>query len=125
WWSEPEPGGSTPGVSGRLDLGDERLPTTSETDVVAMNVYGLEMHPFITQVALYNVFTDAPQSAGGDMEFVPSTGPGGGPIFGPGGGGTSGPVTIDFDTDLGGNSDFVGQVLSVQIANPYSTDIVV
>lgn len=128
WWSQPETLGSSapPGVSGRLDFGDSRLPSgLTETDGVgAMNVYGLEVHPFITQVSLYNVFTDAPNAAGGDMEYVPPTGPGGGPIFGPGGGGGAQPITIDFDTSTS-NADFVGQVLAVQLSNPYTTDIVV
>ncbi|MEQ9095139.1 MAG: hypothetical protein RIE32_02630 [Phycisphaerales bacterium] len=126
WWSQPEMLGSSspPGVSGRLDFGDERLPQGGETGgVEAMNVYGLEVHPFITQVSLYNVFTDAPNSAGGDMEYVPPSGPGGGPIFGPGGGGGAQPITIDFDTSTS-NPDFVGQVFAVQLSNPYTTDIV-
>ncbi|MEQ8315947.1 MAG: hypothetical protein RIE77_08730 [Phycisphaerales bacterium] len=128
WWSQPEVLGSSapPGVSGRLDFGDARLPAgLIETDgVAAMNVYGLEVHPFITQVSLYNMFTDAPEAVGGDMEYVPPTGPGGGPIFGPGGGGGAQPITIDFDTSTS-NTDFVGQVLAVQLSNPYTTDIVV
>lgn len=126
WWSEPEPSTTNPGVSGRLDMGEERLPTPADNKgVVAMNVYGLEVHPFITQVSLYNIFTDTPEAAGGDAEYVPPTGGGGGTIFGPGGGGTSNPVTIDFDTDPAGNDDFVGQLFAVQLTNPYTTDIVV
>lgn len=127
WWNQPEPTSSNPGVSGRLDLGDERLPSGAEAGgVVAMNVYGLEVHPFITQVSLYNIFTDAPADEGGDTEFVPSTGPGGGPIFGPGGAGSN-PITIRFDVNPApnGNSDFVGQVFAVQLTNPYTTDILV
>lgn len=127
WWTEPPPAGGTGpfGQSGRLDLGEERLPqTTAEASgVLAMNVYGLEVHPFITQVSLYNIFTDSPEAApsDGDAEYVPPTGPGGGPVFGPGGAGSN-PITVEFDTDLS-NSDFVGQVFAVQLTNPYTTDI--
>lgn len=132
WWNQPEPTSSNPGVSGRLDMGDERLPSGTEAGgVVAMNVYGLEVHPFITQVSLYNIFTDSPEEAPsqGDAEYEPPTGPGGGgTIFGPGGGASSNPITIDFETSTSpsnNNSDFVGQVFAVQLANPYTTDIVV
>lgn len=126
WWSQPEDatGSAPPGVSGRLDFGDERLPlgTTEAENVAAMNVYGLEAHPFITQVVLYNVFTD---SASEMSEYVPPSGGGTGPIFGPGGGGGAQPITIDFTTDPSNNDDFVGQIFAVQLTNPYSTDIVV
>jgi|GEM_PF-4245642 len=126
WWSEPEPGTSTPGVSGRLDMGEERLATaTDNRGVVAMNVYGLEVHPFITQVSLYNIFTDAPEAAGGDAEYMDPGPGGGGTIFAPGGGASNNPVTIDFDTDPASNDDFVGQLFAVQLTNPYTTDIVV
>ncbi len=125
WWSEPEPTSSNPGVSGRLDMGDERLPVDAAgtQGVLAMNVYGLEVHPFITQVSLYNVFTDSPADApsSGDSEYIDPGAGGGGTIFAPGGGANN-PITINFDTDLG-NSDFVGQVFAVQLTNPYTTDI--
>ncbi|UYV14071.1 MAG: hypothetical protein NCW75_07210 [Phycisphaera sp.] len=128
WWNQPEPMSSNPGVSGRLDMGDERLPSGADAGgVIAMNVYGLEVHPFITQVSLYNIFTDSPEDAPsqGDAEYDPPTGGGGGPIFGPGGG-SSNPVTIDFEINTSpsdNNSDFVGQVFAVQLTNPYTTDI--
>lgn len=121
WWSEPETVGGPIGIGGRLDLGDERLPDASDVNgVVAMNVYGHEMHPFITQVSLYNIFTDSPPRAGGDDEYVPPD-PGGGGV--PGLGTSSDEeITIDFDT-VGTNSDFVGQVLAVQLSNPFTRDI--
>lgn len=127
WWSEPEPASSNPGISGRLDMGDERLPVDAAgtQGVVAMNVYGLEVHPFITQVSLYNIFTDAPEAVGGDQDFMDPGPGGGGTIFAPGGGSSANNiVTIDFDTDQG-NADFVGQLFAVQLTNPYSTDIIV
>lgn len=118
WWSQPEPGGTNAGVSGRLDFGDERLPAGSQADgVVAMNVYGLEVHPFITQVSLYSIYSD---STTGESEYVP---PGSGGVFGPSGSDSS-PITIDFDTSTS-NDDFIGQVFAVQLSNPYTTDIVV
>lgn len=128
WWNQPQPTSSNPGVSGRLDMGDERLPSGTEAGgVVAMNVYGLEVHPFITQVSLYNIFTDTPEDEGGDAEYEVPTGPGGGTIFGPGGGASSNPVTINFDVNpaVNGNPDFVGQLFAVQLTNPYTTDILV
>ena len=118
WWSEPR--GGTAGVSGRLDLGDDRLPEASDVDgVVAMNVYGHEVHPFITQVSLYNIFTDAPPRAGGDDEYIP---PGAGSGIPGLGTGTAAEITIDFDTNTA-NSDYIGQVLAVQLSNPYTEDI--
>jgi hypothetical protein len=122
WWSEPEPTSANPGVSGRLDMGDERLPVDAAgtQGVLAMNVYGLEVHPFITQVSLYNVFTDATVAAGGDMDWTPPGSGSGGPIFAP----PDQKITIDFETNST-NSDFIGQVFAVQLTNPYTTDITV
>lgn len=120
WWSEPQNPGGPAGISGRLDLGDDRLPLASEVDgVVAMNVYGHEVHPFITQVSLYNIFTDSPPRAGGDDEYVPPDPGGGAPGLGTS---TDEAITIDFDISST-NSDFVGQVLAVQLSNPYTQDI--
>jgi len=122
WWSEPEmAGGSTPGVSGRLDLGDDRLPDPADVSgVEAMNVYGLEAHPFITQAALFNLFTDA-NSTVGDDEFVPPPPPGGGgPIISPSP--PLQPITLDTTADSA-NADYLGQVLAVQLTNPYTTPV--
>lgn len=127
WWNDVTGigSGTTPqSESGRLDLGESRLPSgiASSAPIWAMNVYGLEVHPFITQVSLYNVFSDS-VPPDGDQEYM-GPGTGGGTGLGTSGG-SSNPITIDFATDPGGNSDFVGQVFAVQLTNPYTTDIVV
>ncbi|MFI4881735.1 MAG: hypothetical protein ACIAQU_04030 [Phycisphaerales bacterium JB064] len=119
WWTMPEPTSSNPGVSGRLDLGDARLPSgpAESLGVAAMNVYGLEVHPFITQVSMYNVYTDSDE---GDYEGPPPGSGTGGGVFGPGAGTFW--ITMDFDTDFA-NVDYIGQIFAVQLSNPYTTDI--
>ncbi|MEO1007600.1 MAG: hypothetical protein AAFX79_03475 [Planctomycetota bacterium] len=120
WWSEPN-------ESGRLDFGDARLPDTPppalSAPVEAMNIYGLERHPFITQVALYSVFTDAESDrAGGpgdDDGICMPMGGGGGPIFAPS---EDQEVTIDLATQAG-NPDYIGQVFAVQVTNPYASPV--
>lgn len=119
WWSMPQPSGTGIGVSGRLDFGDTRLPSgvTETSGVTAINVYGLEVHPFITQVSMYNVYSDSDE---GDYEGPPAGGGPGG-VFGPGAGTFW--ITMDFATDSA-NVDYIGQIFAVQLSNPYTTDIV-
>ncbi|NRA57693.1 MAG: hypothetical protein HRU13_06200 [Phycisphaerales bacterium] len=118
WWNELaglSTGTGLANASGRLDLGEARLPDFGDVGgtAIAMNVYGLEAHPFITQVSLYNVFTDS--TAGADESPPPDPDPG---TPGLGTGVDPNPITIDFATNSG-NVDFVGQVFAVQLSNPY------
>lgn len=111
-----------------LDLGDAFLPTQG-TDVRAMNVHGVEAQPFITEIAAYNIYTDTPNSRGGDMdwELIPD------PID---------PTAtipnlsqhITIDGKINGinpaipatdNPDFIAQVVAFQVSNPFDYDIVV
>lgn len=110
---------------------DERLapsPTVLPTFTNgAVNVYGVEAQPFITEVGMITLFTDTHDQAtglvgdrDGDMEYTP---PGGGI----GGVGESQPVSIDMSWDMvngyDANDDFVLQVLAVQLTNPFDVPI--
>ena len=112
WWSES-------GNSGKLDLTDPRLAHTSNGDpqpqasLGAVNVYGIEAQPFVTQVVTLFMYTDAPTSAGGDDEY---NGTGIPPLD---------PITINGTPTAGatGNPDYLGQVIAFQLTNPFDTDI--
>ncbi|MCC6661492.1 MAG: hypothetical protein IT437_11465 [Phycisphaerales bacterium] len=89
------------------------LPSTMPP---AVNVFGVEAQPFITEVGTLVFYTDTPVAGGGDEEWTPgSAGP---PPVPP----TPGPVTIEGDI-TSGNRDFLCQVLAIQLTNPFDSDI--
>src|SRR5205085_10462489 len=78
WWNEAGNASVTPNtLPGRLDLGSTKLAHTTTGTVRdparaagfgAVNVFGIEAQPFITEVGVLNMYTDAPTSARGDDE---------------------------------------------------------
>ncbi|MFG0328185.1 MAG: hypothetical protein ACF8SC_13075 [Phycisphaerales bacterium JB037] len=97
----------------------------------AINIYGIEAQPFITEVAMFQVYTDAPEAAGGDDEWNQVTQPppgfgGGSPLTQPDPGGDPSAdrslVTIDPSVDPG-NPDFLFQMVAVQVTNPFDRQI--
>ena len=113
WWSEA-------GASGKLDAVDPAAPATirlarssANGDVVqaslgAINVYGIEAQPFVTQVVSLCMYTDAPNAVGGDDDWNSNPGP------------NFDPITIS-----GGAipADVLGQIIAFQITNPFDVDI--
>lgn len=123
-----------------LDYGKDKLPTgllnttdDGEKHRRAVNVFGVEPQPVLTEVAILNVFTDAPEGAGGDLDSSELFDAGGGLLAskrggdlegGGGNGGQGGPafVTLETnvpDTDYNTNPDFLMQALVFQVHNPY------
>lgn len=106
----------------------QRLADTTDGDTLqgspAYNVFGIEPTPVITEVASFHIYTDAHASAGGDGEneewedITPPPPPFLPPIYQ----WLEGGPTIDGRvTD--GNSDFIAQVVVVQLHNPFSTPV--
>ena len=95
-----------------------RLANTNQysnsTKAPALNVYGIEATPMITQVATVTVYTDAPTSLLGDADGQPDA---------DGNGFPDGLVTINTDPLDTANSDFVMRVAAFQISNPFEKDI--
>lgn len=92
---------------GTFDLGASRLADSAQnaTPITpAFNVYGLEPQPFIAEVSAFVLYTDAPDSAGGDDEPDHSE------------------VTIDGSLDAA-NADLAFQAIAFQITNPLGVSI--
>ena len=93
---------------GNFDLGANRIADTNGGIATpihpAFNVYGVEPQPFLAEVSAIILYTDAPDSAGGDDE----------PDFSE--------VTID-GRRLAGNSDVAFQAIAFQITNPFDVSI--
>lgn len=92
-------------------------------EIRALNVYGFEAQPFITQVASFTIYTDAPVKAypagtPNADEYVP---PAGGPGFPPAGG-QSNPINIR-GAVVETNPDILCQVIAFQITNPFDARI--
>ncbi|MBU6414072.1 MAG: hypothetical protein KGS45_11425 [Planctomycetes bacterium] len=96
-------------------------PTAST--VPAINVYGYEAQPFITQVATLTVYTDTPLDSDepsllqGDADERPDADTNGFP---------DGFITIDGDIPNGNvndNGDLMCRVVAFQITNPFDVDI--
>lgn len=95
----------------RLDVGDARLDATRASNLPrAINVFGVEAQPFLTEVVVFTMHTDAPASTGKADEFTGD--PTGNEPF----------VTID-GTVNSGNPDFMLQVIGFQITNPFDAEI--
>ena len=96
------------------------------TDVYAstanafVNVYGIEAQPFISEIASFWIFTDAPADNSGnssgsrDEEWMLDNSDPMNPIL------MTGPVTIELDVST---DDFLMHGVVVQLANPFSEDI--
>lgn len=101
WWTQ-----TGNGQPGRLDLGADRLARNSDPITApagAVNVYGIEAQPFITQVLNLTFYTDSPRlatEAPGDL------------------------ITIRGNSNpLSRNPDYLGTVLAFQITNPFDERI--
>lgn len=116
-----------PAKLGRFDLNNgvaanQRLHTGSFTVpgspiVPALNVYGIEAQPFITQIANMTVYTDTPETLGGDPDTQ---------VQNPDGSYPDG-ITILGDLPTSGSwdgTDVVCRVVAFQLANPFDHDVV-
>lgn len=125
--SQPWSNWVNPADMGRLDLNDgspasERLyagvVTAAGSPIVpAMNVYGIEAQPFITQIANMTVYTDTPETLGGDPDTQ---------VQNPDGSYPDG-ITIDGTWPPGPDwigTDVVCRIVAFQLANPFDHDIV-
>jgi hypothetical protein len=128
WWSEGQfldAANSEWSYSGRLDLDGfreldsppyppdldnpppSRLADNTPPNIVttpAINIYGIEAQPFITEVACFSMYTDSPQPGDGEDE------------------GGYGMVTIN-GTQATPNDDFIFQCLAFQLNNPFDETI--
>ena len=87
----------------------------------AVNVFGVEAYPVLTEVASMTIYTDAPQAAGGDDDDSGNwRGPDQLPV-------NPDHITINFDSqdagDWSSNTDFVLELLAFQISNPWDKPI--
>lgn len=124
-----------PGVadSNLFDAGESNLPGTqpsgnhiTDEHRQAVNVYGIEPSPIITEVTSFYVYHDLPVGAGGDDDFVsikPRLGIGG--VLQPGlpFPGTEKRITISNDTNPAGNTDMMMHGIAFQIYNPFGVPI--
>lgn len=121
----------------KIEIDRDLLPDKNDLpdfEQGAVNVYGVEVQPFITEVGSMLVFTDQHVGDGGDDEWDDyDCNPPPGGI----GGGAEAPPEITINTmipgrsiggiDDGGNSDngdFVVQLLVFQLTNPFGEDVV-
>lgn len=104
-------------LSSTLNL---RLASNRPSGPKAVNVYGIEPQPFITEVASFFIYHDVTSSKGGDAEWTglinncatPPT---------PGTPGTGAPITIDFTRDVV-NQDYLLEMVAFQLTNPFMND---
>ncbi len=115
WWTPRNPAANPPPRPGTLDLGDARLPGNGPAVPLtthAINIYGIEAQPFITQVVSFCIYTDAPSAAGGDQEVsgIPNQ------LI---------PITIEGHPVAPNppSRDVLGQVLVFQLTNPFDVTI--
>lgn len=104
----------------RLDLGEGRIANAANTTQAdAVTVFAVKPQPVITQATAYTIYVDAPTTLGGDDEFGDAGGSDGGvpPMS------VRAMVTIKGDTVWGTNPDYLGQVLAIQLTNPFNVDI--
>ncbi|MDX2130914.1 MAG: hypothetical protein SFY69_02540 [Planctomycetota bacterium] len=93
---------------GEMNIGTARLANSQqnasdEPVAPAINVFGVEPQPFLTQVTTFTVYVDAPDSAGGDDEE-----------------GDGNPLITINGTISPTNADFLYRVVAFQLTNPFS-----
>lgn len=122
-WYRDYPGAA----SGQLLDPGEDLIADNDLDIrrQAVNVYGMEPMPVITEVATFHVFHDASELAGGDQDYLnlrPERRSSGlvGPIPDVG---DLRRVTIDGTNDVVGNPDHLMQCIAFQLHNPWDEPI--
>lgn len=94
-----------------LNLGEARLANGAGNPndrpvAPAINVFGIEAQPFLTQVSTFTVYVDAPQGAGGDDEEADGR-----------------PQISINGTIAASNSDFLYRVVAFQLTNPFGTSV--
>ena len=113
-----------------FDLGENNLPgTTGSAHLTtpkrrALNIYGVEAMPIITEFASLAVFHDASEGAGGDPDYGlqrPRRRNGLPPIIPLAGNQTK--ITINPDRDSLNNPDCLMEVVAFQLHNPFDSDI--
>jgi hypothetical protein len=90
-----------------LELPASRLGSIGQNDTMiapAVNVFGIEAQPFISQVASFTVYADTTINNGGDDE-----------------GGQN--ITIKGDLNFATNTDLMYRVVAFQLTNPFGVDI--
>lgn len=107
----------------RLDLGPARIADSSSGDEPptsrAAVMYGVERQPFLTELGVFFIYTDAPIAAGGDDEEGQGAGGGPGPNPGPR---RDPEVTIDSRISEA-NHDALAQFVGIQVTNPFDESI--
>lgn len=96
-----------------LDLGDGKFEKNNNTaEPVAMNIWGIEPQPFLTEVASFYVYWDVPQSKdpNADLEDDPIPG------------NPDPPITIKLDL-VNDNHDLLMQALVFQLNNPFDVPL--
>jgi len=96
--AHPTQGGDIP--QNFFNLGDTRLADSGVTTSQALNVFGVEPQPFITQVSTFTVYCDEPEDDANDGARVAIDG------------------TID-----DGNNELMYRVVAFQLFNPFDRDI--
>ncbi len=94
-----------------LELDDFRLgdiPSGDALDTPAVNIYGIEAQPFLTQVGTFTVYADAEFGVAGADDDAHSG---------------SQEITIKGDLDYTTNPDLTYQVVAFQLTNPFGVDI--
>lgn len=87
------------------------LPTTLDNRQ-AVNVYGIEPQPILAEVGSVMVYMDAPERAGGDVEYRDNPNL---PV-------DPRPVTLNGSTQMG-NADLLFQAVFFQIHNPFDVSV--
>ena len=114
-------------AAGNLFDPGEDLIADNDLDVrrQAVNVYGMEAMPIISEVSTFYVYTDSSDTLMGDMDYFdirPRQLPSG--IIGPNPDpGERMPITIDGTRDYAANSDYLMQCVAFQIHNPWDVAI--
>ncbi len=123
-----------PGVAleNEFDVGQDNLPGTTGTPHLAdenrraVNVYGIEPMPILTETVSFYVYHDKSESAGGDVDFVPTLRPRrvpGEPLIRiePG---EQPKITINPNTNsTAPDSDCIMQGIAFQLHNPWDAPI--
>ncbi len=92
----------------------------------AVNVYGIEATPIISEVTTFYLYTDASDTVGGDLDYLPDVRPRRRPngLVGPIPDETDlVPITIKGDDDIVGNADLLMKCIAFQLHNPWDEAI--